>query len=66
MSRGQAKEGFKTMIDSLGPAVMAYKNGISDGKSELEICGIVKQAAFNGAENTKNMEAVKGRATYRQ
>lgn len=64
MSRGQAKEGFKTMIDSLAPAVMAYKKGISDGINELEICEIVKQAAVDGAENTKNMEAVKGRATY--
>lgn len=64
MSRGQAEEGFKTMIDSLAPAVKAYKKAISDGKSEMEICEIVKQAAVDGAENTKNMEAVRGRATY--
>lgn len=64
MSRGQAKEGFKTMIDSLAPAVNAYKKAVSDGKSELEICEIVKRAAIDGAESTKNMEAVRGRATY--
>lgn len=64
MSRGQAKEGFKTMIDSLAPAVNAYKKGISEGKGELEICEMVKRAAIDGAENTKNMEAVRGRATY--
>ncbi|WP_024291736.1 dihydroxyacetone kinase subunit DhaL [Lacrimispora indolis] len=64
MSRGQAKEGFKTMIDSLSPAVNAYKKGISEGKGELEICEMVKRAAIDGAENTKNMEAVRGRATY--
>lgn len=64
MSRGQAQEGFKTMIDSLAPAVKAYKTAISDGKSELEICEIVKRAAIDGAENTKSMEAVRGRATY--
>lgn len=64
ISRGQAQEGYKTMIDSLAPAVKGYKKAISDGKSESEICEIVKQAAVDGAENTKNMEAVRGRATY--
>ncbi len=64
MSRGQAREGFKTMIDSLAPAVSAYKRGISEEKSEQEICDMVKRAAIDGAENTKNMEAVRGRATY--
>lgn len=64
MSRGQAKEGWKTMIDSLAPAVRAYKNAIAEGKGERETCGLVKRAAIDGAEDTRNMEAVRGRATY--
>lgn len=64
MSRGQAQEGWKTMIDSLAPAVKVYKAALAEGKDEKEICGLVKRAAIDGAENTKNMEAVRGRATY--
>ncbi len=64
ISRGQAQEGFKTMIDSLAPAVKAYKKCIEDGIDEKTLCELVKKAALDGAENTKNMEAVRGRATY--
>lgn len=64
MSRGQAKPGFKTMIDSLYPAVNEYKICIEQGISDTELCERVSRAAVTGAENTKNMEAVKGRATY--
>ena len=64
ISRGQAQEGFKTMIDSLAPAVKAYETAIEQGKTEAEICAVVKQAAIDGAENTRNMEAIRGRATY--
>lgn len=64
ISRGQAQEGFKTMIDSLAPAVKAYKECIENGTDEKELCALVKKAAEDGAENTKNMEAIRGRATY--
>lgn len=64
VQRGQAKEGFKTMIDSLAPAVKTLKSCIDKGMDEIEICNMVKSAAEEGAENTKNMEAVRGRATY--
>lgn len=64
VSRGQAQEGFKTMIDSLAPAVKAYKKCIEEGTDEKTLCELVKKAALDGAENTKNMEAVRGRATY--
>lgn len=56
MTRGNAKPGFKTMIDALSPAVNALKDGAS-----LED---VKKAALDGAESTRQMEAVKGRACY--
>lgn len=64
MSRGKAEPGFKTMIDALYPAVEAYKAGIAAGKAEADILAEVKRAAEDGAEGTKAMEAVKGRASY--
>ncbi|MCD2493219.1 dihydroxyacetone kinase subunit L [Lacrimispora sp. NSJ-141] len=66
ISRGQSKEGFKTMIDSLAPAVKTYRQALAEHKSEKELCLAVKQAAIDGAENTKNMEAVRGRASYQE
>ena len=48
VARGQAKEGYKTMIDSLAPAVKKYEECLANGT----------------AENTKNMEAIRGRASY--
>lgn len=64
MSRGNAQPGWKTMIDSLHPAVECYKDCIEKGISEAETMELVKKAAIDGAESTKNMEAVRGRATY--
>ena len=64
MERGKAEPGFKTMIDSLYPAVEAYKKALAEGKSDAETLDAVKQAAIDGAEATKGMEAVKGRASY--
>ncbi|MCI8464273.1 MAG: dihydroxyacetone kinase subunit L [Lachnospiraceae bacterium] len=64
MSRGNAKPGWKTMIDSLYPAAECYKACLAEGVSEEETLKKVKQAALDGAESTKGMEAVRGRATY--
>ncbi|MCI9486013.1 MAG: dihydroxyacetone kinase subunit L [Lachnospiraceae bacterium] len=64
MSRGNAQPGWKTMIDSLHPAVECYKACLAEGTSEEETLKKVKQAALDGAESTKGMEAVRGRATY--
>ena len=64
MERGKAKPGDKTMIDALYPAVEAYKEALAAGLSDVEIMGKVKQAALDGAEATRGMEAVKGRASY--
>lgn len=66
MVRGKAEPGMKTMVDALYPAVMAYKRGIADGANINTILKDVKQAAIDGAESTRNMEAVKGRATYQK
>lgn len=64
ISRGQAKEGDKTMIDSLAPAVKKYKECLDRQEDAELLCEEVKKAAEEGAENTKKMEAVRGRASY--
>ena len=64
VARGQAKEGYKTMIDSLAPAVKKYEECLANGTPTAELCELVKKAAEDGAENTKNMEAIRRRASY--
>ena len=64
VARGQAKEGYKTMIDSLAPAVKKYEECLANGTPTAELCAQVKKAAEDGAENTRNMEAIRGRASY--
>ena len=64
MARGGAEPGMKTMIDALYPAVEAFKKGLAAGDGERELLAAVKRAAAEGAEATRDMEAVKGRASY--
>lgn len=64
MKRGGAKPGFKTMIDALHPAVAAFKESLDKGEEPLALLQKLKQAALLGAEATREMEAVKGRASY--
>ena len=65
MKRGKTEPGQKTMIDALYPALRAYKEGMDAGKCEEEIIKAFMEGAVSGAEQTKSMEAVKGRASYR-
>lgn len=64
MKRGKAEPGFKTMIDALHPAVAIFKQGLSENENPVSMLSNVKHAALDGAEDTRMMEAVKGRATY--
>lgn len=64
MNRGKSQPGYKTMIDALHPAVECYKLCIAEGKAEDETVMLVKKAAHEGAQSTKDMEAVRGRAYY--
>lgn len=64
MQRGNAKPGFKTMIDCLYPAVECYKDCIAKALSESETVVLVKKAAVEGAQSTAAMEAIRGRACY--
>ncbi len=65
MKRGKTQPGQKTMIDALYNALQAYKTSMDANKSETEIIESFIQGAKDGAEATRNMEAVKGRASYR-
>lgn len=61
MKRGQAKPGDKTMIDTLHSVVEGFNIEKDDIKNILIS---VKEAAIQGANSTKDMLAVKGRASY--
>lgn len=64
MKRGKAQPGMKTMLDTLAPVVACYKTCIAQNAAEEETLEKVKQAAIDGAESTRQMEAVRGRAYY--
>lgn len=64
MQRGKAEPGFKTMIDALYPAAQTCRKCLDEGDDDRTLLAQVKQAALDGAESTRNMEAVKGRASY--
>lgn len=64
MQRGKAQPGFKTMIDALYPAAKTCRECLDEGADDKTLLARVRQAALDGAESTKNMEAVKGRASY--
>lgn len=65
MERGQTKPGFKTMVDAIYPAVETYKKGLAEHVQANKLLPLISHSALEGAENTKNMSAVKGRASYR-
>lgn len=63
---GNTKVGDKTMIDALEPAVLSMVNSIDTNK-EISLVSIFEKAvaaAKEGSENTINLIAKKGRASY--
>lgn len=64
--RGNTKPGFKTMLDAVYPASKAYTEALQAGKSDRECLEAMAKAAREGAQATKEMEAVRGRASYRE
>jgi len=58
----KAKEGDKTMIDALVPAVSAVRAGADSGKDVAEALKDALEAAEKGAAATKEMKAAHGRA----
>lgn len=64
MHRGKAKAGDKTMIDPLAEGVAAYKSALAESKDTAGCMTDMVDAARRGMEATKDMPAMKGRATY--
>lgn len=64
MERGKTQPGQKTMVDALYPASVSLKKAIAEGKSEADAFEAMKRASIDGADGTKDMEAVRGRACY--
>lgn len=64
MQRGRAEPGFKTMLDSLHVAVTRMQKAVDSGQDDVTALTAMKNGAKDGMESTKDMEAVKGRASY--
>lgn len=64
MNIGKAKPGEKTMLDALVPAAEALEKCAAEGTDVAEALRISALAAKDGAENTKDMLATKGRGRY--
>jgi phosphoenolpyruvate---glycerone phosphotransferase subunit DhaL len=61
---GAAREGEKTMVDALAPAVAALQKAVSDGADTATALSASAVAAADGAQATISMQALKGRASY--
>jgi dihydroxyacetone kinase-like protein len=61
---GAAREGDKTMVDALAPAVGAFSKAVSEGASLAGALTALARAAGEGATATISMQALKGRASY--
>lgn len=61
---GAAREGEKTMVDALAPAVSALGKAIAEGAPAGAALSALADAAAAGAQATISMQALKGRASY--
>jgi phosphoenolpyruvate---glycerone phosphotransferase subunit DhaL len=61
---GAAREGEKTMVDALAPAVAALQKAVSEGADSAAALSAAATAAAGGAQATISMQALKGRASY--
>jgi phosphoenolpyruvate---glycerone phosphotransferase subunit DhaL len=61
---GAAREGEKTMVDALAPAVAALQKAIAEGADVPGALSAAAAAAAEGAQATISMQALKGRASY--
>ena len=64
MERGKAQPGWKTMIDSLYEGIVAFRTALDAGMDDKDALEELKRGAREGMEHTREMEAVKGRASY--
>jgi dihydroxyacetone kinase-like protein len=61
---GKASPGDKTLVDTLNAAVLSLKESVEKNMDMAEGIKAMAAEAQKGAESTKNMIAVKGRARY--
>lgn len=59
----KAKVGDKTLMDTLVPAIEAYKAAVANDKSFVDALDEMKLAAERGKESTRDMVAKIGRAS---
>lgn len=64
MERGKAQPGWKTMIDSLYEGLESYQAALESERDERAVMEALKEGARQGRDHTREMEAVKGRASY--
>jgi dihydroxyacetone kinase-like protein len=62
--RGRAKQGDKTILDSIYPAIEAMKNAVADGKNDKEVFEAGAWGASAGEEKSRDLIAVHGRPAY--
>ena len=62
-SISQAKVGDKTLMDTLVPAVGAYQQAVTEGKTFTDALAAMKQAAVVGRDSTKDLLAKVGRSS---
>ncbi len=63
-TRGQADVGDKTLLDALVPAVDVLEAEVNAGHGAKQVLSAMAEAADVAAENTKTMQAMRGRASY--
>ncbi len=63
-ARGKAQVEEATMLDAMVPSLEAMKEAAGQGKSAGEMLDLGVEAAFKGAEHTRDLIATKGRASY--
>lgn len=56
----------KGMLDAIYPAANAYQKSLNEGNDIADCLHKMVMAAKQGADSTREMEAVKGRASYRE
>ena len=61
---GAAREGEKTMVDALAPAIGAFQKALAEGAPAASALAALAAAAAEGAQATISMQALKGRASY--
>jgi len=64
VSRGKAELGDKTMYDAWSPALEAYDAAVADGAGVGDALQAAAQASAKGRDETIDMVARKGRASY--